>query len=234
MQLQIGDIEELLSAKKGKGRDGDISDADLALATYQQELQAGTTILADQCMGRSLARAVVSDAALLNESLAEENTAASDRALAHSLAGINAPTPTPETARDLDDGFLARLAALLGPDLANEGDGVEDTVQRDGPVRPESSAWAASRQNPSTTTHHRCIGCDLTKPLLDVCQTPCGHFYCQECIGALFELSAADETMFLPRCCRQTIPLQSVKICLTSTVVQKFEKKSIEFETSRA
>lgn len=74
--------------------------------------------------------------------------------------------------------------------------------------------------------------CDLTKFLFDVCQTPCGHFYCQECMKTLFELLATDETLFPPRCCLETIPLQSIKIYLSSIMVQTFEDKSIEYETS--
>ena len=235
LQLQSGDLEELLSVNKGKGRDGDVSDADLAVATYQQELQTRNTILADRCMGRSLTRAVISDAALLNKSFAEEHAAARDRALAQSLAGTNAPSAALEqstAADDLDDGFLARLTALYVSGWENEGDVLEGTVRSDSPVAAESSAWAASRQNPATTTYRHCTVCDLTKPLFDVCQTPCGHFYCQECIQTLFELSATDETLFPPRCCREKIPLQSVKIYLNSAVVKNFEEKSIEFETS--
>lgn len=234
LQLQSEDIQELLTANKGKGRDGEVSDADLAVATYHQELQARNTILADRCMGRSLTRAVISDAALLNESFAEENAAARDRTLARSLAGVNAPSTAPEqktAAHELDDGFLARLAALYVSGWSNENDTSEDTIQNDSPAAAESSAWAVSRQKASTTDRH-CTACDSTKPLFDVCQTPCGHFYCQECIETLFQLSASDETLFPPRCCRKNISLQSVRIYLSAAVIQTFEKKSVEFETS--
>lgn len=95
LQVQSEDIDELLSAKKGKGREGDISDADLALAIYQGELQEMDTILADRSMGRSLTRAVITDAAILNESVVEENVAAGDRTLAHSLGGLKVPSSAP-------------------------------------------------------------------------------------------------------------------------------------------
>ncbi len=235
LQLQSRDIEELMSVNKGKSRDGDVSDADLAVATYQQELQTMNVILADRCMGRSLTRAVVSDAALLNESLAEENAAARDRVLAHSLAQVSGPPVAPEqttAAYDLDDGYLARLAAIYGSGWNNDSDALEDNVSSGDPAAAESSASATSRKRTPSTTHRHCIACDLTKPLFDVCRTPCGHFYCQECIQTIFELSATDETLFPPRCCRETIPLQSVKIYLSSAVVQTFEEKSIAFKTS--
>ena len=235
LQLQNEDIEELLNARKGKGRDGELSDAHLAVATYQQELQTVSTILADRCMSRSLTRAVISDAALLNESLAEENTAASDRVLAHSLAGVNTLSTAPRltaSANHLDDGFVARLAELYVSG-GNSGDGsLESMNHTDGPAAAESSAWAASRIKTSTTASRHCTACNSAKPLSNVCQTPCGHFYCQECIQTLFELSATDETLFPPRCCRQVISLSSVKIFLSTAAVRDFEKKSIEFATS--
>ena len=232
LQLQSEDIEELLSANKGKGRDDQVPDADLAVAIYQQELQASSTILTDRCMVRSITKAVISDAALLNESSATESTAARDRALAHTMAGVNNLSAVPEQMTDLDDGFLARLAVRYGSGWNDEDDTFEDTNHIAGPEAAESSAWAASRPKSSTTTSRRCIVCDLTKPLFDVCQTPCGHFYCQECIERLFELSTSDETMFPPRCCRKNIPLQSVQIFLSAAIVRNFEEKSLELKTS--
>lgn len=67
-------------------------------------------------------------------------------------------------------------------------------------LRSHQSASAASRQTPSTgACCCQCIACDLTKPLLDIFQTPCGHYYGQECLRALFELSTTDETLFRKR-----------------------------------
>ena len=226
LQLQNEDIDRMLNTEKGKGREGEFSDAHLALTAYQQELQTMNVILTDRCMSRSLTRAVISDAALLNESLTEENTAVSDRALAHSLAETNTLSAAPEqtaSPKELDEDFATRPAMPYFSG-GNSGNGsLDDTIHSDGP---------ASRPNTPTTPSRHCIACDLTKPLSDICQTPCGHFYCQECIQSLFELSTADETLYPPRCCRQVIPLSSVKIYFSSATVQNFEKKSIEFETS--
>ena len=62
LQLQNRDIEELIHASKGKRRDAEPSDVDLAVAIYQQELQEMNTILTDRSMGRSFTQAVISDA----------------------------------------------------------------------------------------------------------------------------------------------------------------------------
>ena len=235
LQLQNRDIEELRHASKGKNKDGKPSDADLAVALYQQELQEMRTILTDRRMGRSFTQAILNDAPLLRESVAEENAAARDRALAHRLAGTAAPTAAPEQtiAGDaLDEGFTARLAALYVSGRNDMCDVLENTMGGTNEATAESSALAASRERLSTRIHRQCIACDLMKPHLDIVQTPCGHDYCQECVRTLFELSTTDETLFPPRCCRQEIPLSSVRLYLSSALICLFEKKSIEFKTS--
>ena len=235
LQLHNGDIEELLHASKGKSRDDEVSDADLAITTYQKELQERSTILADQCMARSLTQAIISDATLLRESLVEEHGATEDRALAHRLAGINDPSAAAEQrTAGYNDGFLARLEVLYVSGRDDEREILEDTTDANSPAEAEaeSSAWAASRQKTSAEVHRQCIACDSKQPLFDIFQAPCGHYYCQECLRTLFELSTTDETLFPPRCCRQKIPLQSVKLYLSPALLHIFELKSIEFRTS--
>ena len=139
LQLQREDIEELLNASKGKGRDGDFPDADLAVVTFQEELQTMSVILADRYMSRSLTRAAIRDATptIPNETPANESTIASDRALAFSLVGRDVPSTAPLQAAaassDLDDDPLAGLAELF---FSNGSDG---TIHSDGSAAPESS-----------------------------------------------------------------------------------------------
>lgn len=229
LHLQNQDIEELLRAKKGKGRHGEQSDADLAVATYQKELQDRIAILADQRMSRSLTQAVISDAILLSDSRAEEDIAVRDRALAHSLSESRAPLVTPEqmTAEDeLDDGVIARLTAHY---VSSRN---EYAPQVDNLAAAESSARAESRHQRSAVVFRHCVACDSEKSLIDVFRTRCGHDYCQECLSTLFRLATTDEALFPPRCCRQVIPFQPVKLYLSSALVQTFEAKSIELKSS--
>lgn len=186
-------------------------------------------------MAQSFMQAVISDAALLNEALAAESAASADRALAYRLAGVNAPPAAPEQTTAggaLDDGFLARLAALYISGRNDQNEALEENADDGHSVGGESAAWAASRQKPLTAVYRQCIVCDLKKPLFETFQTPCGHDYCQECLHTLFQLSVTDETLFPPRCCRQEIPFQSVKIYLSSALLATLELKSIEFKTS--
>lgn len=234
LQLQQSDIEQLLERKKGKGRDGVNSDADIALLAYQRELQETRVVQSDRCMARSFAQAVTSDATVLKEIIEEENSAARDRAHASHLAGHGAPSTsvhsTTTTDCTLHDGLVARLAALYVSADIFESESIDET-SKDNTAEAESSSWAASRQSTSSALC-QCVACDLKKPLFDTYKAPCGHDYCQSCLENLFELSTTDESLFPPRCCRSEIPLQSVKLYLSAALFRHFEHKSIEFTTS--
>ena len=64
-----------------------------------------------------------------------------------------------------------------------------------------------------------------------VARLPCRHEYCRECLDGLFEASMTDESLFPPRCCRQPIPVASVRLFLKLELVQEFARKTIEFGT---
>ncbi|KAL9610529.1 MAG: hypothetical protein Q9167_004767 [Letrouitia subvulpina] len=235
LQLQEKDIEQLLERKKGKGRQGVNSDADIALLAYQKELQETRVVQNDRSMSRSLALAVTNDAELLNKITEEENIAAGDRALAIRLAGKSTPSngvqPT-TTSCTLDDGLVARMAALYVPaDIAKTEELDEASCCDDNTADAESSSWAGSRQSTSSAAR-QCVACGFKKPLFDNYRASCGHDYCQSCLETLFELSTTDESLFPPRCCRSEISLQSVKLYLSPTLFHHFEQKSIEFTTS--
>jgi hypothetical protein len=158
LKLHISDIEELSSISKGKGREGERSDADLALLIYQDELKEKKMLLTDRRMARSLTQAVLSDAAIVTKLLTEEDLLAKDRAMAHDMAGTSASFAGAKqvtTDCGLDDSILARLATLYVPGGKDNFDPLEVTLQNSELSAGESSAWASSRKVPSTTTRHQ-------------------------------------------------------------------------------
>ncbi|KAH0359485.1 hypothetical protein KCU65_g9938, partial [Aureobasidium melanogenum] len=76
-----------------------------------------------------------------------------------------------------------------------------------------------------------CVACTDTLPWSRILEAPCGHHYCSECLSELFELSMKDETLYPPRCCQRTIPLEDAKLVLDPKLVRNFEHKSIELDT---
>lgn len=234
LQLQDRDIEEHLRARKGKVRDDQLSDADLAMEIYQQELKERHAILNDRCMSRSITEAVMTDAPLLKDSLSEEDTAIRDRALAHQLAGDSGPSEAIEeiaAKHALEDGVMARLGALYVWGRTPKNDG-EKPLDNEEPAEAESLSCAASRAKSAGLAYRQCTSCLTTTPLSDIFQAPCGDHYCLECLQTLFEMSTTDENLFPPRCCRQRIPLSSARLYLNPKLIHTFEQKSLEFRTS--
>lgn len=234
IQLQREDVDALQGSDKGKSREDEVSDAGIAMAIFQQELQQTGAVLTDRCMSRSLARAVITDSALLTDALAQEDAVANDRLVAERLDNgeeVGCCTEAKSWDTNLDDLLIARLTALY---VSGTDDDCTPPVasEEKETARGESSRWAAARENTSKTIRHECVCCGGHKRAFETFRTPCGHFYCQECLTQLFELSTTDETLFPPRCCREEIPLTSVRLYLSSELVQRFREKAVEFRTS--
>lgn len=184
-------------------------------------------------MALSLVSAVILDAPLLKDSLTEEDRALQDRAMAHHLAGQQSSFATREQKKAkyaANDEFLARLAMLYayGGDKETEA---SEKPSADEKVAAESSAWAAGRVKSAPASNRKCTSCDIDTPFYNVYRSPCEHYYCQACLSELFELATTDKSLFPPRCCRQAIPLTSVRKYLSHALVQTLKQKSIEFRT---
>ncbi|KAM6521653.1 hypothetical protein FSOLCH5_006409 [Fusarium solani] len=118
IQLQRQDLEEFERSKKGKHREDEIIDSEVALQLCRQELEEMATPISDQALCISIARAVESDALLIAEAKAAEEQAASDRAFALRLSGNPQATPTADTTKTnekkrpadhLDDASIERF-----------------------------------------------------------------------------------------------------------------------------
>ncbi|KAL8999132.1 MAG: hypothetical protein Q9169_001911 [Polycauliona sp. 2 TL-2023] len=231
LQLQREVMEELKGSSKGKQRENEVSDIDLAIDLLQQDLQETSTILTDRCMSRSLARAVIEDSAFLTAEVAREDAMAHDRLVAQRIeqGGETDCSKGSSGGPELDDLTMARLMALYvsGP----TEDETSDPDEQDGLVTGESSRWAAARLGASTFIRHECTSCGEQRRAFETFCTSCGHNYYQGCLSELFKLSTTDETLFPPRCCRQTISLTAARLYLDSDLVQRFQQKAIEFQS---
>lgn len=71
LQLQLEDSNELFESceGKGKGREGELSDSQVAFQTYKEDLERTAAIVADRKMSSSIARACVLDSDVVVESL---------------------------------------------------------------------------------------------------------------------------------------------------------------------
>ena len=233
IELLQEDISNLASLSKGKGRQGQMSDLDLALELFKQDLEANVTSLTDHRMARSLANAIQSDWNVLNDALIKENMFNQDRLLARSLnSGTVSPTPDQEKASsigvDIENETINKLSALYmyGPE------GMTDfSFTADGGSAEASTSGAASKKSANATCDRRCEACQDDKKWYDLARTPCGHEYCRDCLEDLFRSSLTDESLFPPRCCREPINIKLVRPFLKAELVNDYEKKRIEYGT---
>ncbi|TVY92417.1 hypothetical protein LAWI1_G001713 [Lachnellula willkommii] len=236
LQLQISDGLELYETFEGKGkhRQGELTDAQLALQIYTEDLKRNATIVSDRQMTRSIARACQSDEGILIETQSQEQGAASDRETACRLGGVvqHAPVePWTVGSEFLNDETLEKLKALyICAPIEDPKTGGQKYIEN-GDSTPESSEWAASRKVTTTFSKVQCAACQENFPFYDTARVPCGHEYCRTCLKDLFRASITDDSLFPPKCCRQTIPTGSVRIHLTGDLVRQYEAKKIEYET---
>lgn len=240
LALQIEDLEEITSNRKGKAVEGaELADADIAVDLAKSDLQSRKTLFADYRMARSISTAVQDDRALITVFSAEEQRAAEDREMACRMSGQpHRPMAKFPDCR-VDDDVLSRFG-LLNIRFQDDDDEVESlyggsiTSTQDHDF-VESSEWAAGRRPASNSTGkrrtwHECTAC--LEQSDETVQAPCKHHYCKTCVTQLVSDSTVDESLFPPRCCRREMPISLLRPYLTTAMTAKFEQKAIEFGTN--
>lgn len=91
VQLQCQDLVQMQDASKGKRRENDTSDSDVAMQMMQQELEQLKIAVSDRSMSRSLAQAVITDAEVLRDMAVKDGLAGNDRVLAQRLSRVRYP-----------------------------------------------------------------------------------------------------------------------------------------------
>lgn len=226
LELQLQDLQDAQRLKKGKHREGEAPDAEVAAEAYKSELQSFACRLSDRTMSRSMARAVSLDSDALRAHADGEQQATHDRNQALNLGGVSGGAqggPAPDTAMDetLDDETMDRLRDLYGH---NNNSSDEEPPSKAAKRTEDSTAGSSSRSR-------TCIACDAKTAFVDVVQCPCSHEYCHDCIVRLFSASISDESLFPPRCCGQAIPLDASRRFLPADLVGRYQAKEIEYGT---
>lgn len=241
LSLLSEDATQITSTAKGKQVEGALSDADLALQLYTDELNRAAVYASDRRMTKSVQDAVQADTNALLESEWQEDVARRDREMVIARCAGRAPTQTePPANTGLSETELEAWEKLASKYI-NRSNEDEDEDEDDGSIydctppsesegQPESSAWAASRgqDNPQLGS---CVSCGEKKILVDLARAPCEHDYCGQCLDHLFRSAMLDDSLFPPRCCRLDIPIDTSQLFLTSELIDQFTQKSIEFAT---
>jgi hypothetical protein len=69
LELQLEDTKKICAASKGKGREGEVSDAALAVQLYKEELERIVSIITDKKITRSIHNATRTDGAAVAASV---------------------------------------------------------------------------------------------------------------------------------------------------------------------
>ncbi|KAI1437921.1 hypothetical protein GGR50DRAFT_691682 [Xylaria sp. CBS 124048] len=219
LALAREDILHATSTARGKQKQGSISDAELALQLYAQELDQAATYLADRRMIQSIANALQADINAVLEYERLERVAENDRLMALRLSqedsidsrtNVNINTTRPLTA-------TKPKPTIPRPQIYKNG-------------QPESSSTAAARK-PEKPDRRPCTACHEKLGSIDLAQAPCGDEYCSTCLNRLFLSAISDETLFPPRCCGQSIPVDKSQLFLSGEMIRQFKKAAIEFST---
>ncbi|KAI1074392.1 hypothetical protein F5B20DRAFT_596094 [Whalleya microplaca] len=215
MQLLRMDVQEAVAnaTRKGKQKEGVVTDAEVAFNLFEQELQHAEAYSNDRRMARSILEAVQTDDDEILRAIHNDSSDEGEPVVPEVRSGAAA-----------DEGdYIERLSRIYNTGTDTTGD---ETKARD---QSESSTRPASRQPGKTRP---CDACGDQINLDKLATAPCQHEYCSECLTRLFYDATRDETLFPPRCCRQPIPLDDNLAYIDTDVVEEFFEKSVEFSTS--
>ncbi|KAI1762122.1 hypothetical protein GGR53DRAFT_430471 [Hypoxylon sp. FL1150] len=239
VSLLMDDVQQITSSAKGKQKEGIMTDAELALQLYSEELSIAELFALDRRMSKSIQSAVRADADALAQSEREERMAQHDHDISASISrGISEPQvpDTADTEPSADElELLEKICAIYITGIEDQeheqdqSDAEDLLADTDG--QAESSSWGASRKSQRSSQRRACLACEEKKHFSSLARAPCGHEYCRDCLATLFRCAMSDETLFPPRCCRQTIPLERNQIFLPEDLVHQFRAKSVEFST---
>ncbi|RMJ22115.1 IBR finger domain protein [Aspergillus sp. HF37] len=231
LELQLQDIQRLEDSNKGKNNMDQPSDWDMARELYHAELRDRAVFQADRLMAASIGWAVRADGNFLDACRAQERGAQSDHQLARRLEGLQgtAPTrasgPSQPVLPEPDDELIERLLRY------GWGSGQDDEADAQaGPSSSLSSARPPQDQHPPVRTVV-CEVCTEAQLFFDVSKLVCGHDYCGGCLRDLFTACLTDESLFPPRCCRQLIPLASVRGFIPEDLAVSFQGREVELTT---
>src|SRR5258708_36417839 len=151
MKVQFEDVETLVSHAKGKQREGTITDKELALQFYVEDLANSDVTLNDRTIAQGLARQSLGDVSAIEEEYRRQQQIIRDHELARYLARSAGPSPSSQLWRNRGQVDAIDPLRDLWPILL-ESDSDDSAVA-------ESSAWAGSRKIRNKKPKGHCVAC---------------------------------------------------------------------------
>lgn len=196
-----------------------MTDAQLALQIYIEDLHSCERALADRHIAQTAAQVIPRQPPADRKLSKQDKQISDDRKLAESLAGLSRTSSIPSSARS-----RRRVRFTDGVQEVSRSLDPGSTVVKQNSIQTSvaSSPVASSKV---------CVACKEEKQL--VVQTHCKykHKYCRTCIVRLFEIAIHDDSLFPPRCDGTQIALDSVRPFLSLELSRRYETKLEEIKT---
>ncbi|KAL7942807.1 hypothetical protein V8C42DRAFT_354531 [Trichoderma barbatum] len=211
INLQIQDCEALI---KGKHRiDEPTPDREVAAALYKHELQSLATFYSDRDLCHRLS----------GSRLGNRNPP---------IASVNQSQPQ---SRQQDHAApkqpLPRTSNIVVIPKAAINDGTNKKLsEEDSQISKSNDATQPSKAN-EDHKQRRCVACMTDTQLTETVQCPCSDGYCHGCMKELFKAAMNDESLFPPRCCGKTIPIELYQSFLPKHLIGVYQAKTLEYST---
>jgi len=164
--------------------------------------------------------------------------------ISHDAECIEILTHQQDTDNESDNGDEARRTpSRSSSDTSANNSDDESVVAEEASPTPELIEVPVSEpeSEPQPEATADCGACGDTKPEKDTIKLECSHVYCKDCIVDLFRFAVhKDTSLFPPRCCKTTIPLDTnengVKGCsilLPEEILTEVNRKKAEQEKAQ-
>lgn len=244
LQLQATEAEAAADSldPKGKQREGDMTDARLAFATFQNHVEEAIQSLRDLILARDIARDMENNSSASSQTdhepeqvvtTVQSSSGSSTRST--NVDDVNTALqadhrPNEDTASSTRFVFASSLFSGVSSRLGTP-------KKKSMPTKAGSSKLRHAVSSSIQETFVlfptiSCICCREQTPSDQVLEVPCGHAYCTGCLRDLFVSSTKDESRFPPRSCRTEIPLGQVKQYLIGPELERFQVAEVEFRTT--
>ncbi|KAF2742488.1 hypothetical protein M011DRAFT_268068 [Sporormia fimetaria CBS 119925] len=238
LTLQIEELHEHESKKKGKHRADQVPDTETASSKQLSELEARLSYLKDLRLAHSIANAVDTDEEVIAALIESERQAEEDRAYAILISSENPeledpPSPLRSTDRTRQEPMDAELARQMD-ELCVNG----DAPSEEGEVQAVPSVPYAQRQARAignlSLERFQCCACTERFRWDSITTLECGDRYCAPCLTRVILRAVHDRNLAClpPRCHGTLIPKEVIVKTLTADDLVEFQNTEVEKETS--
>ncbi|KAL9123769.1 MAG: hypothetical protein Q9217_006834 [Psora testacea] len=233
LQLQLEEIEAQHELQSGKWTEDSPPDFALAFHDFEAELKKAIVLVEDLKFAHSIAKAVDSDAVVIEESRAEETQSVQDRDFALSLnEDENLPS---QDVTDLPE--MSRLGAewvdwnhVLRATEASTFSNESYSAVTD-PSTPDTLRQKAVFEHwPQLNVECSVCG-ESVHPHFTV-RLVCSDVYCKPCLKSFFLRVAKDESLFPPKCHRQPIDISTIEADFSVEELTAYRSAELEFTSA--